>query len=327
MAFRRALCSALALLGALGLVLGIPAAAAADDTIVFTLRDSRITESSGLARDLGAHGYWTVNDSGDSGIAYRVSPKGETTGTLKYRAKPVDVEAVAMHKGRLYVADIGDNAADRERIGVYYFNDAQADDQTSAYRSWEFHYPDGAHDAETLLVNNEGRLFIVTKGAPGGVYRAPQSPEHTAVNDLVRVGDAPVAVTDGTFLPDGDRIALLTALGTIEILDADTYEKVGSATVAGQGQMESMTVSLTGKSLLVGSEGENSRVYAVPMPDISSTAAPSATPSDDGDELDPADEEAASTTGQGRARTLLALGLAGLVAIAAGSVVVLAHKP
>ena len=130
MAFRRALCSALALLGALGLVLGIPLAASADDTIAFTIRDSRITESSGLARDPGADGYWTVNDSGDTGIAYGVSTTGEITGTLEYRADPVDVEAVAMHKGRLYVADIGDNGAERERITVYYFDNAQANDQT-----------------------------------------------------------------------------------------------------------------------------------------------------------------------------------------------------
>ncbi len=331
MAFRRALCSALALLGALGLVLGIPAAATADDTIAFTIRDSRITESSGLARDPGADGYWTVNDSGDSGIAYGVSPSGEVTGTLEYRAKPIDVEAVAMHEGRLYVADIGDNAAERETVTVYSFGDAKANDQTVGHRAWDFRYPDGAHDAEALLVNEDGRVFIVTKGAAGAVYAAPQSPKRTAVNELTRVGDAPSAVTDGTFLPSGDRIALLTAFGTIEILDADDYQKLGTVPVPAQHQPESLTVSLTGKSFLVGSEGEDSVVYAIPMPEADSTAAPTATPSDSdsgGDEPDPADEaEAETTTGQGRARTMLALGLAGLVAIIAGSVVALVRKP
>ena len=194
-----------------------------------------------------------------------------------------------MHKGRLYVADIGDNGADRERITVYYFDDAQANDQTAAYRSWEFRYPDGAHDAETLLVNDDGRLYIVTKGAFGAVYAAPKSPKRTAVNELVRVGDAPTAVTDGTFLPGGNRIALLTAFGTIEILDADSYEKVGTTTAPAQRQPESITVSLTGKSLLVGSEGEESAVYAVPIPEGSSTATPSATPSDSGERADPVD--------------------------------------
>ena len=266
MAVRRALRSALVLLAALGLVVGLPVAAAGDDTVAFRITDSRITESSGLARDPGARAYWTVNDSGDDGIAYGVSQRGEITGTLEYRADPIDVEAVAMHDGRLYVADIGDNGAERDVITVYYFDNARTSDQTVAYRSWEFRYPDGAHDAETLLVNDEGRLFIVTKGAPGAVYAAPESPKRTSVNVLEQVGDAPTTVTDGTFLPGGDRIALLTFFGKIEVLDATSYEKVAELTVPPQDQPESLTVSLTGKSLLVGSEGENSAVYAIPVP-------------------------------------------------------------
>jgi hypothetical protein len=333
MAVRRALRSAVALLAALGLVIGLPLAAAAEDTVAFTITDSRIIESSGLARDTKAESYWTVNDSGDEGVAYRISPNGKVTGTLEYRADPVDVEAVAMHDGRLYVADIGDNDADRELVTVYYFNDARAADQSVAYRSWEFRYPDGAHDAETLLVNDEGRLYIVTKGAAGAVYAAPTSPERTAVNELERVGDAPAAVTDGTFLPGGDRIALLTYFGRVEVLDAKSYRKVDELTFPAQRQPESLTVSLSGKSLLVGSEGEDSKVYAVPMPSSGSTATPTptATSSEGGDGADEPDAqeeaEAQTNAGQGRARTFLALGLAGLVAIAAGSVVALARKP
>jgi hypothetical protein len=326
MAVRRALRSALVLLGALGLAVGFPVAAAGDDTVAFRITDSRITESSGLARDPGAAAYWTVNDSGDEGIAYGVSQRGKITGTLEYRADPIDVEAVAMHDGRLYVADIGDNGADRDLITVYYFDNAQASDQTVAYRSWEFRYPDGAHDAETLLVNEEGRLFIVTKGVPGAVYAAPDSPRRTAVNELERVGEAPAAVTDGTFLPGGDRIALLTP-GQIQVLDASSYQKVGEVAVPDQDQPESLTVSLTGRSLLVGSEGKNSPVYAVPVPSASSTPSPTASPSEGGDEPDAEEDvEADATSGQGRARTMLALGLAGLVAVVAGSVVALVKR-
>ena len=328
MAVRRALRSALVLLAALGLVIGLPVAAAADDTVAFTITDARITESSGLARDTGAGRYWTVNDSGDEGVAYGISESGEVTGTLTYRADPVDVEAVAVYDGRLYLADIGDNGADRDMITVYYFNEAEPGDQPVPYRSWEFRYPDGAHDAETLLVNEEGRLFIVTKGAPGAVYAAPATPRRTAVNELKRVGDAPTAVTDGTFLPGGDRIALLTFFGRVEVLDASSYRKVAEVTVPAQEQPESLTVSLSGKSLLVGSEGENSKVYAVPVPSDGSTASPAATPSKDDDETAPEeDAEAETNTGQSRARTMLALGLAGLVAVAAGSVVALIRRP
>jgi hypothetical protein len=328
MAVGRALRTAVALLAALGFVVGLPLTAAAADTVAFTITDSRIIESSGLARDTGADLYWTVNDSGDEGIAYGISPSGEVTGTLRYRANPVDVEAVAMHDGRLYVADIGDNGADREFVTIYYFNNAKAAGRTVPYRSWEFRYPDGAHDAETLLVNEEGRLFVVTKGTPGAVYAAPRSPKRTAINELARVGDAPSVVTDGTFLPGGDRIALLTYFGRIEVLDADSYDTVDQLDVPKQDQAESLAVSLNGKSLLVGSEGEDSKVYSIPLPSAGSTAAPTPTPSEGGEQPAPEEEiPSQANTGQSRARTLLALGLAALVAIGAGSVVTLARRP
>jgi hypothetical protein len=329
MAVGRALRIALALLAALGLVAGLTLTAAADDTVAFTITDSRIIESSGLARDTVADSYWTVNDSGDEGIAYGISPSGKVTGTLRYRADPVDVEAVAMHEGRLYVADIGDNGADREFVTIYYFNNARAAGRTVPYRSWEFRYPDGAHDAETLLVGGDGRLFIVTKGASGAIYAAPRSPKRTAINELSRVGDAPAVVTDGTFLPGGDRIALLTFFGRIEVLDANSYETVDQLDVPQQDQPESLTVSLDGKSLLVGSEGKDSKVYSIPVPSDGGTATPSPTPSDGSDDSasDEEEVEAQTNTGQSRARTLLALGLAGLVAIGAGSVVTMARRP
>ena len=86
-------------------------------------QDDRITESSGLARDAAAGPYWTVNDSGDGGTAYGLSPTGKILGTLNYRAQPDDVEAVAVHEDRLYVADIGDNNDERDFVTVYYFDD------------------------------------------------------------------------------------------------------------------------------------------------------------------------------------------------------------
>ena len=122
-------------------------------------------------------------------------------------------------------------------------------------------------------------------------------------------------------------------MGTIEILDAKSYERVGSVSVPAQEQAESLAVSLTGKSLLVGSEGEDSPVYAVPDAGAAPAAPrlprpPRATAARTTDPIRRQEEaEAESTTGQGRARTLLALGLAGLVAITAGGVVALVRKP
>jgi len=247
-----------ALLLAFGLLAGFPIAAAAADEVAFSINDARITESSGLARDLQAGAYWTVNDSGERGVAYGISPTGKVLGTLNYRAQPEDVEAVAVFQDRLYLADIGDNNEERDFVTVYYFDNPRASGLTVSYRAWDFAYPDGPHDAETLLVNDKGRLYIVTKGAEGGVYIAPSDPRRDGVNQLRRVGQAPAMVTDGTFLPGGEQIALLTP-GSVEVVDADKYREVASGTLPKLPQPESLTVSLDDETLLVGTEGKKSK--------------------------------------------------------------------
>lgn len=332
----------------------LPAAA---ETIEFTIGDSRIAESSGLATDAADSRYWTVNDSGDSGIAYALDDHGNTEGTLEFRAQPVDVEAVAFHRGRLYVADIGDNRARREFVTVYFFDDAAPAAGPVSYKAYDFSYPDGPHDAETLLVDGAGRLFIVTKGVKAGIYAAPAEPSRQGVNALERVGDAPSLVTDGTVLPDG-RYALRTYF-SVEIVDPASYAVVARAAAPAQRQGESITTTFDGSALLLGSEGKRSKVLRVEVPSsLVDVATPSATPSatassspsptatptvtasspaatataspDNGDAADAEDEPADGATEGGSplsgAGTLAALGLAALVAVVAGVVVVVIRK-
>ena len=181
----------------------VPTAAGAKDTVAFTITDSRITESSGLAVDHAGYLYWTVNDSDDRGVVYGIGLDGTVRGTLNFRAQPRDVEAVAMCKNRLYIADIGDDNARRRFVRVYIFTNPRPDGLTVTYHAYDFRYPDGPHDAETLLINDCCRLFIVTKGRKAAIYEAPAKPERQGVNELELVGLAPSNVTDGTFLPGG----------------------------------------------------------------------------------------------------------------------------
>jgi hypothetical protein len=300
----------------------IPTVAGAEDTLAFRIKDARITESSGLAVDPAGNIYWTVNDSGDRGVAYGVGLNGKVQGTLNFRAQPFDVEAVAVHDDRLYVADIGDNNDRRSFVRVFFFQSPRANGLTVTYHAYDFRYPDGSHNAETLLVNKSGRLFLVTKDKDAALYVAPKEPQRSSINKLKKVGAVPSGVTDGTFLPDGDRIALLT-YSTVYVLNASTYEVLASAPIPAQPQAESLTVSLDRKSLLVGSEGKGSKVYSVPIP---SEATPTPTPSEDpGSETDVPEDQAESI--QNQKGTLLALGLAGFVALVAGTVVALVRKP
>jgi len=322
------------LAGLLGLLLagGLPVAAGAEDTVAFSIEDRRITESSGLARDEANGLYWTVNDSGDEGTVYGVADDGSLRGTLNFRAQPTDVEAVAVDGDRLYVADIGDNDASRSMVSVYFLTNPRANGLTVTYNSFDFRYEDGSRDAETLLVDPDGRLLVVTKGAEGGIYQAPPTPSRSGTNVLTRVGDAPALVTDGVFLPDG-RIALLT-YGSVEVLDGETYAPVSSTPIPQQPQAESLAVNLAGDGLLVGSEGRNSKVFALPLPgevagEEATPADPDAsgTPADSGEDpdADPADEDTTPTAG--RRGTLLAVGLAAVVAVVAGVVVAVVRKP
>jgi hypothetical protein len=300
----------------------IPGVAAAEDTVAFTIKDARITESSGLAVDSAGNIYWTVNDSGDRGVAYGLGLDGEVQGTLNFRAQPVDVEAVAVHDNRLYVGDIGDNTNRRSFIRVFFFNNPRANGLTVTYHAYDFRYPDGPHNAETLLVNESGQLFVVTKSPDGAIYAGPKKPDRQGINKLKKVGSAPSDVTDGTFLPGGDKIALLTYT-TVTVLDASTYEVLASSPIPHQQQAESLTLSLDEQSLLVGSEGKKSKVYTVPIP---SQATPTPTPSEEPQtETDVPDDR--SDAIQNQKGTLLALGLAGFLALVAGTVVAFVRKP
>lgn len=311
-----------------------PTAAAAESKVAFSIEDDRITESSGLTRDPDGNRYWTINDEGST--VYAVSESGEVTGTFTFRADTVDPEAIAMLDNRVYVADIGDNDEQRELITVYYFDNPSDSGEAVTYKSWDFRYADGPHNAETLLVDSSGRLFIVTKGSKGAIYAAPSDPETAGVNVLDRVAAAPQQVTDGVFLEGDDQIALLTK-NSVEVIDAESYDEVASEPMKDQPQPESITLDLAGDNLLVGSEGKNSKVYSMPVPAAgqtqpSSSAEPSAEPPGsqspaDSDDVEVPEEDPEANTGSSRSGTYLALGIAGAVAVVAGAVVALVRKP
>jgi hypothetical protein len=149
---------------------------------------------------------------------------GRVTGRLRIDGATVeDWEAVAVGQcpsgSCIYVADIGDNDADRDRITVYRIPEpAAASGSVKVPDVFHASYPDGAHDAESLLIAADGRLHVVTKGETGPVsmYRFPNELKSGTTVRLERVGEPresrPAAendrVTDGTVSPNGQWIAL-----------------------------------------------------------------------------------------------------------------------
>jgi hypothetical protein len=327
-AWPRAVAGCLAGLLLAGSLLMSGPAAFADDSLAFKISDQRITESSGLAADPDRGIYWTVNDSGESGRVFGLDSSGGVRGTLNFRADPVDMEALQYHDNVLYIADIGDNDSNRRFVTVYELSDPQPDNSTVLYHAYDFAYPDGPHDAETLLVGDDGRIYLVTKEAHAGIYEAPADASRSEVNTLTRIADAPPYVTDGTFTDDG--LIALRSYVDVKIVDPNqNYKVVGRAPTPFQPQGESVTRPLDGKGLLVGSEGRDSAVFSMPVPaqvgkapSPNSSPPPSPSPTASGSKTGQADGSAdgtdvsqnSSTTPNG---TLAALVVAAAVALAA----------
>jgi hypothetical protein len=186
------------------------------------VRVPALDEASGLAVSrLNPNRLWAHNDSGAPElVALRAN------GTVERRvrvsgASVDDWEAIAIGPcsagSCIHVGDIGDNSAGRARITIYRTVEPAAGADTLVVTG-VFHasYPDGAKDAETLLVRPDGEMYVVTKGdeAPAAIYRFPADVRSGATVRLEPVGaprdpaDGTEPITDGSVSADGAWVAL-----------------------------------------------------------------------------------------------------------------------
>jgi hypothetical protein len=213
--------------------LALPASAAIDvvapkcrlePTLV---RIPELPEASGIAASQRVPGrLWAINDSGEP-LIYMLDASGTVTGKLRLEKAIVkDWEAVAVGPCRsgscLYVADIGDNDAERNGVTIYSVTEPEQStngDADAVAEVLHARYPDGPQDAEALVVTPDGRLSIITKGGTGpiAIYRLPAAvPSDRAVvlerAGMIRDGrvSADDRITDGTASRDGQWTALRT---------------------------------------------------------------------------------------------------------------------
>ncbi|HEX6675556.1 MAG TPA: hypothetical protein VF486_11075 [Actinomycetes bacterium] len=262
---------------AAGLVLVAPSGtAAAGDraALAFTIRDPRITESSGLAASQLHPGVvYTHNDSGDAARVFAVGPDGRVLATLRLAGVQArDWEAIAAGRdGRgqpaLFVGDIGDNRGTWPSVAVFRISEPAAlRNATVPAVRYRLRYPDGPRNAEALLVDpRSNRLYVASKDpVGGGLYEAPARLRSDQVNMLRRVASVPSWITDGAFSPDGRTFVLRG------YLDAYVYTASGrrldSFSLPAQEQGESVSYTRDGRDLLVGSEGADSPVWRVRLP-------------------------------------------------------------
>jgi hypothetical protein len=129
--------------------------------------------------------FYTHNDSGDEERVYAINEKGDLLATFRLgeRGRAIDVEDIALSKvgGKtfIYVADMGDNRGQRtEGIRIDRFLEPQSmppngepgqreeplERVVDDFDSISLTYPNGAQDAEALLVDpRTGAIVIISK--------------------------------------------------------------------------------------------------------------------------------------------------------------------
>ncbi|KAA1419406.1 hypothetical protein F0U44_13300 [Nocardioides humilatus] len=256
------LLSVLALLP-FGIGLTVSGDVAPPDRVVFSFQDAEIIESSGLVVEDGL--FATINDSGDSGRVFTVNLRGETVAVTSWDGEPTDVESIApLPSGDLLVGDIGDNEEARDSVQLLKVPFGQ--DGPVAPFTYDVAYPDGAHDAEALLVHPvTGQVLIVDKDIIGRMYAAPARLDPDGTNELTVRGDdlLPIA-TDGAFFPDGKHF-ILRGYFTAAVYRWPSLREVARMDLPAQEQGEGIAVDDRDRVFL-SSEGQHSDVLSFALP-------------------------------------------------------------
>lgn len=275
------------------------------------LDDPTVDESSGIVASRRAPNiFWTHNDSGDAALIYAFDARGQTRGKwFVSGAKAVDWEDIAIapagggsSEPQLYVGDIGDNNLKRKEITVYRFaepviaDDASTNGKTASGKAAtaqamaiRLRYPDGAHDAEALLVHPiSGDIYIIAKtfAATTGVYRASASSiaaDTSAGKDqptmMERVAELRLPgalgnlITGGEISPDGRRVVLCDYVRGYEIelppsITTNDFvqiwrQAIASFEVGARQQGEAICYRADGQAVLTTSEKLPAPIYQV----------------------------------------------------------------
>jgi hypothetical protein len=230
-------------------------------------------ELSGLA--LSRSGLlWAHNDSGDSPRLFALDRRGRLRREVAVgNAQAIDWEDIAIRGRTLYVGDIGDNLAQRPNVTVYRLAEPRT---TSAQaQRIDLRYADGAHDAETLLVDpRTGAIVVVTKdlGGVAGVYVAAKGKLVKRATLELGVGQP---LTAGDVSADGRTIVLRSydrafvyprRRGESLVHALRRKPCTAGADLLDEGQGESLALTRDGRAFYTLPEGVNPilRRYAAP---------------------------------------------------------------
>jgi hypothetical protein len=249
---------------------------------------------SGMAASWRNPGVLYVHNDRDRPVVFAVTESGALLGRYTLGGATVrDIEDMAV--GRcpagtcLFVADIGNNISPRTEFAVYRATEPTVDvsgpsggaapSLTISAERFAFSYADGAHNAESLLLDAaSGAVFIVTKeaaGARSAAYRL-ETFEPGQVNRAVKVADLAVPsagdqpATSGTGHPCAPGLLLRTNNRLYELRAAagapfaDAFRAAATMLPVGdEPQGEAVSLRADGRAYYTTSEGANPPIHKV----------------------------------------------------------------
>lgn len=264
-----------------GLLLAFAAPATAGDDpdgMVSEIRDDRIKESSGLALSTKHDDLvYTMNDEGGSNAkvyAVKVST-GDVVGAADIGDLPIeDPESIAVDAaGTLWLGDLGDNDHQRNDIAIYGFPEPGPGKSTvSEADRYRVTLPGGPQDVEGMLVHPQtDRVYLVSKNEDGNgrIFELPDLKAGGTVQAR-DIGEAPEGVTDATFTHSG-QWALLRTEDDLWVFNPETWDAVSRLETPEMEKGESVTVERGDRAVLLGTEGANSPIVRLALPEVNAS--------------------------------------------------------
>jgi hypothetical protein len=253
------------------------------------ITDARMHELSGLAysRDFSDAMYAHV-DSGGVNIVWMIRESAAIRAELTMTGEAMsDWEDAAYNPadGRIYIADMGDNAGNRGNKDIFAFPEpSSVTTQSITPTQYPLTYPTIGgvaqfHDAECLMIHPSGDIYILTKAgaAPNKILFRFNAGSLVAGSANIPIpvasGDMfPDFVTGGDWHPGGRYVAVCTSVGdTIYILDSDNgYATVdtfsATPTTPSRGGGEALCWSVNGDYLMRGYDlGTDAPIMRIPI--------------------------------------------------------------
>jgi hypothetical protein len=259
------------------------------DAAVETGRTPRVLhELSGLAASRRHRGiYWAHNDSGNAFTIYAMREDGTVVASFPVLdTEAVDPEDIALGpcapgdpRSCLYVADVGDNLRTRSRAQMIRVVEPLALRSGPLIgEAFPFTYPDGAHDAEAILVDpRNADVIVVTKAlmSLGDAYRVdvhgrPRREGAMHVATLSAPTGFDSLVTASSVHPSGTRVLLRTYRGVWEYDAPGAHDLVDvlratprDVPTGRQLQAEAISYTADGTGYLLAGEGNSTPLLRV----------------------------------------------------------------